>query len=393
MNDKDQWTYKNEWAEEEDRDPRQELETFVLLGNYTFIKKEDIFKKHRLSGKSEEDKIREFVQTNRPYEVLKQCFGEGRLYDMAKQRKLISLDDRYSVPQIIEKLLDDLGFKTQVKPVGLTQTREELEPMLEAARGNTDLEEIQIDGLLTEMHRKIEDIMIKLFLFYSGVRTEKLLELDDPEIYVELDKLDTLCNDYRDKNKQLGHYVSYLYDLMNMFEYDEVPLTAYQIGELGLFCVFRNLTLKNPDKGFWKLNESNADKSIQMFNGAQNEWTKLWNTVVNAWNSKRPFPKYKMFQRMVVFFQDFLKVLVKDEIYPRVIVMQYHKIDMYGSHTIHAIDDAGKPANFVYKGNFDPFTEYYYQSHTNPIDIYPILAPKNGLENWSIPPKEKEGEK
>ena len=324
----------------------------------------------------------EFVQTNHPYEILRRCFGAGRLHILAEREFKISPDEGYSDHQIIEKLLDYLGFKQEVKPIGLTQIRKELEPRLNEARDNTNLEPTYIDGLLADMHRKMEDLMIKLFLFHSGALRDKLVDLDDDEKYVELC---TLCGDYQDKNKQLGHYVLYLYKLMDMFEYDEVPLKAYQIGELGLFCVFRNLTLKNPDEGFWGLNKSNAEKSIKMFNHTQNEWTELWNRVVDAWDSKQPFPKYDMFQKMVVFFQDFLNVLVKDEIYPRVIVMQYHKVDMYGAHTIHAIDDAGKAANFVYK-EFNPFTEYYYQARTNPISIEPILVVKGELEDWAIEP-------
>ena len=36
MNNKDEWTYKNEWAEENGIDPRDELKRFVF-GNFPFI--------------------------------------------------------------------------------------------------------------------------------------------------------------------------------------------------------------------------------------------------------------------------------------------------------------------------------------------------------------------
>lgn len=111
------------------------------------------------------------------------------------------------------------------------------------------------------------------------------------------------------------------------------------------------ITAENKQNIFhtYKLSGRNDEEKIEEFvNNIENEWTEIWNRIVHAWNNEQTFPKHDMFQRMVVFFEEFLKVLVNEKIYTRVIVMQYHKFDKYGSHTIHAIDDAGKDADFVY---------------------------------------------
>ena len=49
---------------------------------------------------------------------------------------------------------------------------------------------------------------------------------------------------------------------MKMFENNESPLKEYQIAEINLFNVYRNLTLKNPDPHFWENNKSFAENGI-----------------------------------------------------------------------------------------------------------------------------------
>ena len=389
MKNKDEWTYKNELAEDGGMDPRGQLEEFVF-GNFpliTKIKKEHIFKVHRLSGMDEREMIQEFVETNYPYEILKMCFNSAHLHDLAERDYKISKAEGHSDNEIIEELVFRMGFKKEVKPIGLTQFRQEYEPKLEKVRNNTQLELTDIYGFLTEMTQEMQDLMDTLFLFHSGALRERFKGSNDNETYEKLDELSKLSNDYKDDKKQLGHYVLYLNKLMKMFENYVAPLKTHQIGALGLFVVFRNLISKSVDDLHWVQNKSNADNSLKMLNNTHNEWMEIWNKVVVAKADNTPFPKYDMFQRMVVFFQEFLNVLVKDRIYPRVIVMQYHKFDMYGSHTIHAIDDTGEQASFVYK-TFNPFTQYYYQARTNPISISPHLVIKDDLETWAIPPGE-----
>lgn len=387
MRKKSEWTYKNKWAEENGINPRDELDRFVhgYYGKITARNKADIFKTCQISGRKDEEKIKEFVQTNNPYVVLKMCFNAGHLHDWAEKDYRIMKDEGHSDNEVIEEILSRMGFKKEVEPDGLTQIRKEYEPKLDEVRDNTELEPVIIDGFLADMARKMEELMDTLFLFHSGALRERLDEVEVLEDIEKYDQLNCLCNEYEKDKKQMGDYVLYLYKLMNKFEGPEALIKPHLLGELGLFVVFRNLTLKNPDEKFWKQNASNADKSIKFLNNPENEWTEIWNRVVKAWNNKQDFPKYDMFQRMVAFFQDFLGVLIKEKIYPRVIVMQYHKFDKYGSHTIHAIDDAGEEASFVYE-TFDPFTQYYYQARTNPISIAPHLVKKDGLKDWGIPP-------
>ena len=391
MRKEDKWTFKNELAIEEGLDPREELTKFVdsFYRYITTKNKEKIFDTYKLSGRNDEDKIKEFVNTNYPYKVLEMCFNAGHLHDIAERDYDISKNKGHSENEIIEEILYCMGYKKEVKPTGLTQYRKEFEPQLEEMRNNLHLETTTIEGFLAKMAREIEKLMDTLFLFHSGVLRERLVELDDVDEYLNIDKL---CNDYKDEKKQLGHYVIFLNKLMNIFEPNEAPLKPHLLAEINFFVIFRNLLFKNPDEKFWKQHISHANESIKIFKNIENEWTKIWNRIVEAWKNGRPFPEYNMFQRMVVFFEEFLRVLVRDKIYPRVIVMQYHKFDKYGSHTIHAIDDAGRAADFVYEF-FNPFEQYFYQARTNPISISPTLVLKDNLKNWAIPPNKNQEEK
>ena len=89
-----------------------------------------------------------------------------------------------------------------------------------------------------------------------------------------------------------------------------------------------------------------------------------------------------MIQRMVDFFQEFLDSLSEGQIYPKVIVMRAHTTDDYGTRQITAVDDADKTI-FLTDCDFEPFTELYYHSRTNPTGIEPILVSKEELEDWA----------
>lgn len=383
MKKEDKWTFKNEVAIKDRLDPRDELKNFVNSFSpfITDENKKRIFETYRLSGRSDDEKLEEFVETNYPSKVLEMCFNAGHLHDIAAKEYDIPKDEGHSDNEIIEQLLSKFGYKKEVKPDGLTQIREEFQPQLEVIIGSPHLETSTIDSFLGKMAREIEKLMNTLFLFHSGVLRERLEELDDDENYI---KLDTLCSKYKKEKKQLGNYVIFLNKLMKLFQPNEAPLKPHLLAEINFFVIYRNLLLKNPDEKFWEQHKSNADKSIKIFNNTEDKWTEIWNRIVFAWEGGQQFPEFDMFRRMVVFFDEFLKTLVREKIYPRVIVMQYHKFDKYGSHTIHAIDDAGRDADFVYVF-FNPFEQYYYQARTNPISISPTLVLKNDLKNWAIP--------
>ena len=376
--------YINESARAERKDPRQELEKFVFgnFGHITPDRKKEIADTYRLRAEDERAQLKEFVLTNNPYDVLKQCFAPGRLHILAENSYSISPDSGLNDHELRGVILDRLGYKREVKPIGLSQIRNDLKPLLDEAKSNTVLEPTHIDGLLAEMARKMEGLLIGLFLFHSGVLRSKLAISEDIEKY---DQLCKLCEKYQTQKKQMGHYVRFLNDLMKMFEDDAAPLKTCQISEVGLFTVYRNLTMKNPDEGFWKQNKSHAETCIKSINDAYNKWKEGWNAVVNAWNQKLLFPKRDMLQRMADFFQDFLDLLFENQIYPRVIVMQRYTIDHYGIRKIYAIDDDNKEVEFI-DDKFVPFTEYYYHSRTNSVGIDPILVPKEELEVWAIPP-------
>ena len=403
--------YINERAKEEGRDPRDELVEFVC-GNVKHLRK-NFFENVApdLDANNDEQKLREYVLTNNPYEVLDKCFTSHTLGHLAIDQLDIELTSEVKARDLIGKMLEDIGFIQEVKPDGLSQIRKKLEPSLNQAAGNVQLDMNRIDGTLAEMAREMEDILIRLFLFHSQGLKKKLLKQDNTDSE-KLEELENLINKFNDEKKQMGDYVKFLYLLMEMFGNNELPLKGYQIAEINLFKVYRNLTLKNPDSHFWVTNKSFAEQGIEVIkialeNAKQtlseqndahtetyleklentyNEWNASWQAVTTAWDQKVTFPKRNMLQRMASFFLNFLNLLSEDKIYPKVIVMQYYKIDNYGTYKIYAIDDAEKKVCFTDE-EFIPFVEYYYQSHTNPTGIDPILVLKEELEDKATPLK------
>ena len=375
------YDYINERAKAEGTDPREDLQKFVT-NNISHLR-ENFFEKVApdLEANNNQERLEEYVKTNNPYKVLENCFSPVMLVNLAIQQLGINLQSEAQGRELIGEMLEELGFIKEVKPTGLSQIRRSLELDLNQAAGNTLLDLKDIDGILAEIARKMEELLIKLFLFHSGALRSKLEESTETD-FEKLSKLDKLSADYQTQKKQMGHYVLFLNNLMKIFQNDEAPLTEHQISEIGLFTVYRNLTLKNPDEGFWEQNELHAKICLEKINDASNEWKGGWEAIVDAWTQKRPFPKREMLQKMAVFFQTFLNVLSEDQIYPKVIVMQHYTYDNYGTHQIYAIDDADEVVRFT-NAKFIPFTEFYYHSHTNPVGIDPILVSKEELEDWA----------
>ena len=153
-----------------------------------------------------------------------------------------------------------------------------------------------------------------------------------------------------------------------------------------MFTVYRNLTLKDSRDEYWPQNQKNAETNLlpkNMDKHPRQEWKNSWYSVINAWKMGQPFPKREMLQRMAIFFQQFLSSLFENRIYPRIIVMRSYIVDDYGTRRITAIDDA-EETTFLTDCEFDPFTQFYYRSHTNPVGIDPILVPKEDLKDWAI---------
>ena len=406
--------YKTESAKEEGIDPRDELVEFVV-NNKAHLRKE-FFENVApdLDAKNDEKKLEEYVLTNNPYEILEKCFTPPTLGYLALAQLKIDLTSGVEGRDLIGKMLEKIGFRQEVKPNGLSQIRMNLEPSLNQAAGNAELDMKQIDGTLAEMAREMEKILTRLFLFHSRALDKKLVKAENLDKLIELDDLTTEYED--EKKKMMGNYIRFLYKLMKMFENDESPLKEYQIAEVNLFNVYRNLTLKNPDPHFWKDNKSFAENGIAIIKKAlenahqtlseqndthtetyleklentYNAWNESWSAVITAWDQKVVFPKRDMLQRMAAFFLNFLNLLSEDKVYPKVIVMQYYKIDNYGTYKIYAIDDAEKEVCFTAEDSdeFKPFIEYYYHAHTNPTGINPIIVLKEDLEAEATPLKE-----
>ena len=275
----------------------------------------------------------------------------------------------------------------------------------------------------------IEEIMQVLFLFHIGALQYELdgRQLDE---LTKIEKLETkqeeetdegsetknpteLCSEYKSRKiKQIGHFVGFLKDLMNIFRkyYElrdycqknygiDIPLTQNQLGQLGIFTAYRNIITHSRRNLNWEQNKRTAETNLSIMeqNSAPHAmWQKNWNAIVDAYNSNQDFPKHEMIEIMAIFVRELLDSLSKG-IYPKVIVIRSYEVNEYGAVTIHA--DSSDPNDKVgidftlsnpreFNFNSYTFTEFYYHSRTNPTGIEPIFVSKEKLEEWAIESEE-----
>ncbi len=393
--------YRNARAESDGRDPRKELEEFVLA-NKPFINRDSIRETApNLSASDQDDWLREFVLTNNPYDVLENCFYD--LQKLAEDQLKINKNLNLEYRELVGKVLYKLGFREEVKPSGLSQIRAEIEQHL-AAKG------------LRQMDQAMQGLLQKLFLFYTYILrwyaaeeagatehedTEKAWATEEAEVSKKVDaiaELEKLRQRHQTMPQAIGQYFQLLRDLMSLVQEDrglsnycrscfqrEVPLNQNQIAELGMFALYRNLVSHpKPPPNIWGGEEKKAKANLKnMDDTTRREWEGSWNNVVMVYESQQHFPPEKeMIQRMVGFFREFLNSLSENQIYPKVIVMRSYTVDDYGTRQITAIDDAEKTV-FLVDCDFKPFTEFYCHSRANSFGIEPILVRKQELEKWA----------
>ena len=386
--------YCNEWAKENKTDPHEELQQFVI-NNRTHINHDEIkFALPNLRAGSEDDRLKEFIKTRNPYEVLQTCF-----YDLYEVHKKVYPKDPLSLfpekpddSEIINSFLDKFGFRKEVKPVGFSQLREEIKQHLDSK------EPRQIDGAMQKLLRKI-------FLFYHytlfNYVVKNNVEVTDYNNFVT--DLRKLSSRYDHRGEAIGRYFEQMRDFMGLIERNdslskycqsnfgrEMPLNKNQIAELGMFTLYRNI-LSHPKPSLNKWNESvhKANSNFKnMDDSTRNAWKGNWEYVVRVYKSNQNFPpEEQMIQRMIAFFEHFLDSISENEIYPKVIVLRSRTVDEYGIHTVAADTDTGETIFFTDYSHNDfqnnTFTEYYYHSCTNPTGIEPSLVRKDELEKWA----------
>ena len=319
--------YINESPQEDSKDPRERLEAFVIK-NPNHVNRDAILTNTpNLSTDDENNWLREFVRANDPYEVLKICFFEESLKDLAQEKFGVSKDES----DIVGETLYKLGFKKKIEPTGLFQYKE-------------DLERIKNDVL--EMVLATDTILRKLFLFYSYTLTYNAPheeEVNAPRAGGDVDDadkkrdpivvLDKLIQQYRKNTaKQLGQLYQWLKELMTLIEGNngltnycqkhfqrEVPLNQSQIAEIGMFRTYRNLIGSGhpPDSESWEnKHKPRAETDLSnMDSTTLVEWKRNWDYVVNQYELNHTLREVEMRQRMARFFEKFLNSLSEDQIY------------------------------------------------------------------------------
>ena len=380
--------YRNEWAETENIDPREKLKEFVV-DNITDVKSEEVTSD--LSGHAAEDKLAEYVLTTNPYDVLENCFVAYHLQNLSVHELKIDPNLNLQGRELVGAMLDKLGFKMEVRPIGLSQIRKDFRSSLNRAENNAQLSLDDIAGICSRMSRILEKLLDTLFLFYSYT----LL----PDASKKASTIQRLCKRYRkQRTKSLGHYLVHLKHLMDLVQEDsdltayclkhfqrELPLNKNQIAELRMFAVYRNLLAGHhiTDES-WKTNERNAKMRLDEMDAyTRAKWEDSWRSISG---SQPDFPIQDMLRRIASFFNEFLDSLEKG-IYPKVIVMRTYTVDDYGTRQITVVDDTDETI-FLTDCEFEPFTELYCHSRTNPIGIEPILVSKEVLGNWATEPEE-----
>ena len=146
------YSYINESARAEGIGPRQELEKLVL-SNKPFINRDQIMiNTPNLNAIEENDWLKEFVRSNNPYEVLKTCFFDTELENIAVKQ----LEITANADDIISEMLYKLGFKRKVEPTGLSQFLENLE---------------ELQGDVIQM-TKVVDELLRNYFFFIAIRCD-----------------------------------------------------------------------------------------------------------------------------------------------------------------------------------------------------------------------------
>lgn len=229
--------YRNERANRENLNPRQELEEFVdgYFGYITSERKRKIIDTHHLRAVDEKEQLIEFVRTKNPYDVLNECFAHARLHLLAEEKYKINPDADLEDHDIIGVILDELGFKKEVKPVGLPQIQNDIEISLKIVESVTELSVIDVMGICGYMAHIMETILPVLFLFHIGAlqkelhtgalqkelterKTEKETEADQEKrddkgsLHEIANSLTALCKGYKkDKSPTLKNLVNFQY--------------------------------------------------------------------------------------------------------------------------------------------------------------------------------------
>ena len=159
-----------------------------------------------LRASDEEGKLKEYVRTQNPYDVLENCFNFITLANLAVKEKMVDISSSNigERRELVGAMLENIGFKKEVNPSGLSQLRKELEPDLNQAVEDTPLIDRDIDGILAKMARNMEDLLVTLFLFHSGVLRFRAEEEDDSKV---IESLSQLIKNYR-KQKNIWDITS-----------------------------------------------------------------------------------------------------------------------------------------------------------------------------------------
>ena len=420
--------YRNKQAEDDNVDPRQQLEEFVFgyFGHITQDRRQKIIDIHRLRGVDEREQLKEFVHTKNPYDVLKECFSPGRLHVLADSKYQISPDSGLEDHELVGVILNKLGYRNEVKPAGLSQIRNDIDQPIKDAANVAELSITDIKGICSYMAEVMEDLLSVLLLFHIGALQTELYERQPEEpANTELtgksdledehkieDSLTDICKRYKKKRTlQMGHIVGFISELMDIFQNNnelkkycqknfrcEVPVSRNQLGQIRLFTAYRNIITHSRENLNWEQNKCTAETGLSTMEKDSDThaiWQKTWNSIVDAFNLNRDFPKGEMIQIMAIFMGKFLDSLSKG-IYPKVIVMRSYEIDEYGSVKIHADSSDPNDKGGISLTGYDytyfvtnTFTELFYHSRTNPVGIEAILAPRNDLLKWATNPTDK----
>ncbi|MDE0012277.1 MAG: hypothetical protein OXU36_14095 [Candidatus Poribacteria bacterium] len=394
--------YINDNAKDEGQDPRQQLEKFVQ-SNLGQINRDAILIDIPTLNMNDESWLNEFVRVNNPYTILETYFFPEPLKNIAVNHYNIAKDEI----DVVGAILHELGFKRKVEPIGLFQIKQKLDQLQEDCK---------------KMTEKVDEILRHLFLFYSYIMmyeaSGEFEIVHDVGVTEETDKieypfqaLEKLIKSYRKKTqKNLGDLYIWLKDLMELIlktkgfssycqlHYKcDVPLTLSQIAEIGMFRTYRNLVSSGHvlDSESWRKHKERIEGNLgEMDSSAREDWEANWNYVVNQYENQHPLPEKAMEQRMANFFKKFINLLSDEKIYPKVIVMRDYQVDAYGTTIINAVtSDPNETIVLTDCTNFDPFSEFYYHSRTNPVGIDPILVSKLDLDNWTILSEENQKEK
>lgn len=289
----------------------------------------------------------EYCLDEDPEQVLLSCFSKPGLARLADRLGASAGDEYADRERYAQAILDRLGLASSENPRGIHESIRFLanfQHRLERVR-----DEASVAGLVTPAVREYEKVLHDLLRFYG----QFLYGRSHERALARLAR-HRLANHKRDLSRAtLGERIGVLQALNEHLAGDSAEARHFEL-------VFRRRHTVPPDL-------LAASRVVTL----RNAFMHGHETLAGANLAKMRDRARELFREIL----DFLQVLERRGIYPRIIAVESFVTDHFGRKYIYCRSDQGQTEKVFTNVTVDPSRHYFFFPTTNPMCIYPILIP------------------